>query len=126
MNKEQIKFIIKNILEYNNEYSQESLDAQERIFSNVWQSLRENTFHFEKMETLHLNQNGKKRIVKQYRDLLSVENILSIYIKKLLDRKFRVTYPNRNKIIKSLFRECPAYTLLYQFFPKDTGKSKVK
>lgn len=24
------------------------------------------------------------------------------------------------------FRECPAYTLLYQFFPKDTGKSKVK
>ena len=23
-------------------------------------------------------------------------------------------------------RECPAYTLLYQFFPKDTGKSKVK
>ena len=26
----------------------------------------------------------------------------------------------------SRFRECPAYTLLYQFFPKDTGKSKVK
>lgn len=25
-----------------------------------------------------------------------------------------------------LLRECPAYTLLYQFFPKDTGKSKVK
>ena len=23
-------------------------------------------------------------------------------------------------------RECPAYTLLYQFFPKDTGQSKVK
>ena len=26
----------------------------------------------------------------------------------------------------SILRECPAYTLLYQFFPKDTGKSKVK
>ena len=25
-----------------------------------------------------------------------------------------------------LFRECPAYTLLYQFSPKDTGQSKVK
>lgn len=23
-------------------------------------------------------------------------------------------------------RECPAYTLLYQFSPKDTGQSKVK
>ena len=115
MNKEQIKFIIKNISEYNNEYSQESLDAQERIFSNVWQSLRGNTFHFDKMETLHLNQNGKKRIVKQYRDLLSVENILSIYIKKLLDRKFRVTYPNRNKIIKSLFNIISAIVQMENF-----------
>ena len=26
----------------------------------------------------------------------------------------------------SRFRECPAYTLLYQFSPKDTGQSKVK
>ena len=24
------------------------------------------------------------------------------------------------------FRECPAYTLLYKFSPKDTGQSKVK
>ena len=24
------------------------------------------------------------------------------------------------------FKECPAYTLLYQFSPKDTGQSKVK
>lgn len=23
-------------------------------------------------------------------------------------------------------RECPAYTLLYQFSPKDTGQNKVK
>ena len=25
-----------------------------------------------------------------------------------------------------MIRECPAYTLLYQFSPKDTGQSKVK
>ena len=25
-----------------------------------------------------------------------------------------------------VFRECPAYILLYQFSPKDTGQSKVK
>ena len=25
-----------------------------------------------------------------------------------------------------ILRECPAYTLLYQFSPKDTGQSKVK
>lgn len=27
---------------------------------------------------------------------------------------------------ESVLRECPAYTLLYQFSPKDTGQSKVK
>ena len=27
---------------------------------------------------------------------------------------------------KLQLRECPAYTLLYQFSPKDTGQSKVK
>ncbi|WP_297139676.1 hypothetical protein, partial [uncultured Desulfovibrio sp.] len=32
-----------------------------------------------------------------------------------------------NPDIKLLYlRECPAYTLLYQFSPKDTGQSKVK
>ena len=30
------------------------------------------------------------------------------------------------ELVEHLLRECPAYTLLYQFFPKDTGKSKVK
>ena len=31
-----------------------------------------------------------------------------------------------NVQILALFRECPAYILLYQFSPKDTGQSKVK
>ena len=30
------------------------------------------------------------------------------------------------KLIYPYLRECPAYTLLYQFSPKDTGQSKVK
>ena len=33
--------------------------------------------------------------------------------------------PIQRKILPGL-RECPAYTLLYQFSPKDTGQSKVK
>ena len=31
-----------------------------------------------------------------------------------------------SRIAKEPFRECPAYTLLCQFSPKDTGQSKVK
>ena len=30
------------------------------------------------------------------------------------------------KDMREAFRECPAYILLYQFYPKDTGQSKVK
>ena len=42
-------------------------------------------------------------------------------------------YPPKNRYwrcneekYKMWLRECPAYTLLYKFSPKDTGKSKVK
>jgi len=35
--------------------------------------------------------------------------------------KFLIVHPE-----EFVFRECPAYTLLYQFSPKDTGQSKVK
>ena len=31
-----------------------------------------------------------------------------------------------DNIIPAILRECPAYILLYQFSPKDTGQSKVK
>ena len=34
--------------------------------------------------------------------------------------------PSLGLLTVNALRECPAYTLLYQFFPKDTGKSKVK
>ena len=32
----------------------------------------------------------------------------------------------RKEWLLSGYRECPAYILLYQFSPKDTGQSKVK
>lgn len=38
--------------------------------------------------------------------------------KDLLDKSFRR--------VDEIIRECPAYTLLYKFSPKDTGQSKVK
>lgn len=49
-----------------------------------------------------LRQEGKKRVVKSY-DALSCEEALCIYIKRILDRKLRMKYPNRNKYMCSLF-----------------------
>ena len=41
------------------------------------------------------------------------------------DENRRLTEADLRDFMNKL-RECPAYTLLYQFSPKDTGQSKVK
>ena len=40
--------------------------------------------------------------------------------------RFALVDGQRRTAEKGLIGECPAYTLLYQFSPKDTGQSKVK
>ena len=66
-------------------------------------ALSANAYNFDNLSTIVLNQNGKKRIVKKYDDVFSVENVLCQHIKHVLDREFKVKYPNRNKTIRSLF-----------------------
>ena len=39
----------------------------------------------------------------------------------LLEKKKTETRGRKRKDDRLMFRECPAYTLLYQFSPKDTG-----
>lgn len=62
-----------------------------------------NAYNFDDLSTIVLNQNGKKRIVKKYDDIFSVENVLCQHIKHVLDREFKIKYPNRNKAIRNLF-----------------------
>ena len=76
---------------------------QEKIISMVKISQENGTFDFSNTTSLLLTQNGKKRLVKQYEDLYSAENILCQCIKQILDRSFKVKYPNRNKTVKELF-----------------------
>ena len=78
---------------------QEILD----IINLVKTALPANAYNFDDLSTIVLNQNGKKRIVKMYDDVFSVENVLCQHIKHVLDREFKVKYPNRNKTIRSLF-----------------------
>ena len=60
-------------------------------------------YDFTKSEFIVLNQSGKKRFVKQFKDLYSAESVLCQCIKYILDRAFKVRYPNRNKSIRILF-----------------------
>lgn len=59
-------------------------------------------YDFSNYESLTLRQNGKKRYVKQYQEW-SLEQSLCIYLKRCLDREFRIKYPNRNDQIQLLF-----------------------
>lgn len=103
MNKEYIEYIVKKIINNNRKLYAEYENKQDEVVSRVIGAVESSTLNFKKIETLILNQNGKKRIVKEYTDKLSPENILCSYIKHILDINFKVTYPNRNKAMKSLF-----------------------
>ena len=88
---------------------------QEEIISMVKTSIEEGTVDFSNATSLVLRQKGKKRFVKQYKDIYSAESILCQCIKQILDRVFKVRYPNRNKIVKDLFSVISAITQMSDF-----------
>ena len=51
---------------------------------------------------MNLQQDDKQRIVMMYPPF-SPEDILCVYLKRVLDRKFHITYPNRNNYMRSVF-----------------------
>ena len=76
---------------------------QDQIVFEVDEAFRNSAFDFNNATSVILSQDGRKRLVKKYTDLYSPENILCQCIKQMLDRAFKVRYPNRNKISHDLF-----------------------
>lgn len=75
----------------------------EDIIASVKTAVANIEYNFAKSESIVLSQDKKKRFVKQFKDLYSVENILCQCIKQMLDRALKVKYPNRNKSVRALF-----------------------
>lgn len=73
------------------------------IIDYVKSSLENSLYDFSNADSFVLRQNGNKRFVKQYANIYSTESILCQCIKQILDRVYKLKYPNRNKTIKSLF-----------------------
>ena len=73
------------------------------IITRVQNEFDNNSFDFSQYKSMTLTQGNKKRLVKKFEDIYSTENILCQSIKFILDREFKIKYPNRNKISKSLF-----------------------
>lgn len=91
----------------NKEKQKETNKLKELIdeFKNNYNK-HKNECNFSKTKSIFLKQKqekNKKRLVKQYEKKFSSENILCQCIKQILDREFKIKYPNRNKIVKSLF-----------------------
>lgn len=87
----------------------------ERIITDVEESYRSAKYDFSNATSMTLSQNGKKRLVKQYDDLYSSENVLCYCIKQILDRVFKIKYPNRNRISRDLFSTLSAAIQMSDF-----------
>lgn len=68
----------------------------------VSEDLATHRFDFTRHRSTVLTQGEKKRRVVHYEEL-STESILCQYVKQMLDRQIKVKYPNRNKVIHTLF-----------------------
>lgn len=99
----EIERAVKRTIALDKDTSPKSAAEQEQIISDIKDALNNSTFNFENSKSLMLNQSGKKRLVKQYDNLYSPENILCQSIKQILDRAFKIKYPNRNKTTRTLF-----------------------
>lgn len=97
---------IERIIEYQNS----SLLLQDRKTETALKTIKEQVindyenkdFDFSKFTDIPIKQMGKVRHTKAF-ELFSCEETLCIYLKRTLDRKFHIKYPNRNEYIHSLF-----------------------
>lgn len=102
---------IKKIVEYHNSIGavseQKSEDEVNTIVSDIIDKYEHNSYNFAAYKKITIKQGRKKRDVMQY-EKLSAELVLSIYLKRCLDKEFKIRYPNRNEHMHSLFGLLPA------------------
>lgn len=97
---------IRKIVEYQNsilpKHERKSKDALEMIIEEIIKAYEEKTYNFSGFVNIALKQDDKIRNVKKY-EPFSSEEILCIYLKRLLDKTFHVKYPNRNVYMRGTF-----------------------
>jgi hypothetical protein len=99
----------------NDTQTKKTAEEIDSISKAVKEATENTTYDFFKSKSIVLNQGGKKRFVKQFPDIYSAESVLCQYIKQILDRNFKVKYPNRNKSIRMLFNILTAVKQMSNF-----------
>lgn len=113
--KKAIGDIIRKTVAFERGASQITDTEIQSTISSVIEKYDTESFDFSKSTSLKLNRDGKKRIVKRYEATYSPENILCQIIKQILDKSFKIRYPNRNKTIRELFSLLPATIQMSDF-----------
>jgi len=90
-------------LAYKDTRTRKTPEEIENIALAVSNATMNSQYDFSNAQIIILRQNGNKRFAKQYNDLYSTESVLCQYIKQVLDKTFKIRYPNRNNMIRSLF-----------------------
>lgn len=101
---------MKNELQKIAEYQNALLPLHERkteqaikdAVDNAEKAYKDRSYNFKNYSTLKLRQGSDRRTVKMYSPFSS-EELLCIYLKRVLDKKYHISYPNRNTFIRSLF-----------------------
>ena len=102
----EIKKELQHIAEYQNSilphHQRKTEEAIKIIVNNAIEAYDKQTFDFKSFVRLNLYKNGKQRKVIMYKPF-SPEELLCIFLKRVLDRKFHISYPNRNEFVRTLF-----------------------
>lgn len=97
---------IEKIIEYQNSLlllqDRKNEIALITIIEQVKNDYKNNNFDFSRFKNIPIKQMGKVRLTKTFEPFSCEEN-LCIYLKRILDRKIHIKYPNRNEYMHSLF-----------------------
>lgn len=84
------------------EVQNHEITANYPTYEEVKSAISNNKIDFNSKTHFVLKQQSKKRFGYMY-NKNSIEYIVCLYLKKRIDKEFNIKYPNRNKIIRTLF-----------------------
>ncbi len=87
---------------------------KEKVLKTTQQALLDSTYNFSNFSSKILTQGKDKRAIKYY-ETGSPEDILCQCIKQILDRIFKIKYPNRNQVMRELFSYMSAISQMSHF-----------
>ena len=97
---------VKKIVEFRNSclniHERKTEAALTTIADKIVDDYNRRLYDFKRLHKLVLKKDGKRRSVKLYEPFAS-EEVLCIYIKRFLDKRVHIKYPNRNEYVHSLF-----------------------